>query len=135
MVNAYGGELIPLHTVERADLRVPLGRICSIRRTHGRDAQSQRLLEILSVSLVHHCGSLSDFRTYVYSQRGEFTYIPPVQGIGSYIPRTVGNSINIVVHVVAAAMYGKVCLKSPYYPIVVDGLRDPLLATPRRHLV
>lgn len=50
------------------------------------------------------------FRLYIYSQQGQFTYIPAIQGIGSYVPRTVGNSINIVVHVVAAAMYGNVCL-------------------------
>jgi len=75
------------------------------------------------------------FGLYVYSQQGQFTYIPAVQGIGSYVPRTVGNSINIVVHVVAAAMYGNVCLKSLYYPIVVDGLHGPALMTPRGHLI
>jgi Transmembrane amino acid transporter protein len=75
------------------------------------------------------------FGLYVYSQQGQFTYIPAVQGIGSYVPRTVGNSINIVVHVVAAAMYGNVCLKALYYPIVVDRLHGPRLETNRGHLV
>jgi len=75
------------------------------------------------------------FGLYIYSQQGQFTYIPAVQGIGSYVPRTVGNSLNIVVHVVAAAMYGNVCLKSLYYPIVVDRLHGPRLESPRGHLV
>jgi hypothetical protein len=75
------------------------------------------------------------FGLYVYSQQGQFTYIPAVQGIGSYVPRTVGNSINIIVHVVAAAMYGNVCLKSLYYPIVIDRLRGPSLETHGGHLI
>jgi hypothetical protein len=75
------------------------------------------------------------FGLYVYSQQGQFTYIPAVQGIGSYVSRTVGNSINITVHVVAAAVYGNVCLKSLYYPIVVDRLRGPSLETHRGHLI
>src|ERR1700743_3462713 len=75
------------------------------------------------------------FGLYIYSQQGQFTYIPAVQGIGSYVPRTVGNSLNIVVHIVAAAMYGNVCLKSLYYPIVVDRFCGPQLESRRGHLV
>jgi hypothetical protein len=57
---------------------------------------------------------------YIYSNQGQFTYIPAVQGIGSYTWRTVGNSVNIVVHIVAAAIYSNVCLKSLYYPFIID---------------
>jgi len=73
------------------------------------------------------------FGMYVYSQQGQFTYIPAVQGIGAYAPRTAGNIINIIVHVVAAAMYGNVCLKSIYYPLVVDKFHGPALDSPRGH--
>jgi hypothetical protein len=60
------------------------------------------------------------FGLYIYSNQGQFTYIPAVQGIGSYTWRTVGNSVNIVVHIVAAAIYSNVCLKSLYYPFIID---------------
>jgi hypothetical protein len=75
------------------------------------------------------------FGLYVYSQQGQFTYIPAVQGIGAYVPRTVGNCFNIVVHVVAAAMYGNVCMKSPYYLIAVDKFHGPQLQSKKGHLI
>lgn len=75
------------------------------------------------------------FGMYVYSQQGQSTYIPAVQGIGAYAPRTAGNVLNIIVHVVAAAIYGNVCLKSIYYPLVVDKFHGPALDSPRGHRV
>ena len=75
------------------------------------------------------------FGMYIYSQQGQFTYIPAVQGIGAYAPRTAGNVINIIVHIVAAAMYGNVCLKSIYYPFIVDKFHGPALDSSQGHRV
>ncbi|KAI9766242.1 MAG: hypothetical protein M1840_006656 [Geoglossum simile] len=72
---------------------------------------------------------------YVYSQQGQFTYVPAVQGIGHYAPRTAGNIINILIHITSATMYCNVTMKSLYYPIVVDRFKGPLLETRKGHFV
>jgi hypothetical protein len=75
------------------------------------------------------------FGLYVYSQQGQFTYVPAVQGIGPYTPRTVGNVINILIHIASAAMSGNVCMKSIYYAFVEDVFKGPSLETRRGHII
>lgn len=72
---------------------------------------------------------------YIYSQQGQFTYVPAVQGIGQYAPRTAGNIINILIHITSAAMYGNVCMKSVYYAFIEDIFNGPPLNSPKGHLI
>lgn len=75
------------------------------------------------------------FGLYVYSQQGQFTYVPAVQGIGLYTPRTVGNVINILIHITSAAMYSNVCMKSIYYAFVESVFKGLRLESPKGYIV
>jgi hypothetical protein len=146
MVNAYGGQSISLFEPyfpggltfalrpAAADIQIFTGAVLFVElmaeMKNPRDFWKSLLM---AGSII--MGIYLTFGMYVYSQQGQLTYIPAVQGIGAYAPRTAGNTINIIVHVVAAAMYGNVCLKSIYYPLIIDKFHGPSLNSPRGHRV
>ncbi|KAK3323000.1 transmembrane amino acid transporter family protein [Apodospora peruviana] len=75
------------------------------------------------------------FGMFVYSYQGQFTYNPAHQGLSPYSWQTVGNIINLIGALIAAALYGNIGLKVLYIEVFQEIFNFPPLTVKRGKLL
>jgi len=67
------------------------------------------------------------FGIFVYSYQGQYAYNPAMQGLSPYAWQTVGNIMNIITGLIAAALYGNIGIKVAYTEVFMELFNAPPL--------